>query len=156
MILTDEIRDLLNGGVSIVLASRSAALVPSIARAKACRVTDGEARLLRVVVSVAQAGQLLDDVRDSGLVSATFSVPKTHRALQFKGNDARIEPIDADDRAAIERHVGAFAATIGHLGFSADFVHAFFASPADEVAVVFAPSEAFQQTPGPAAGTRIA
>ena len=154
MILTDDICETLTGGVSIVLASRNAALQPSIARAAACRVID-RARL-RIVVSVAHAGGLLDDVRESGMISATFSVPKTHRAMQFKGNDARIEPIVAEDRRAMESYLPAFAASIDPLGFREPFVRAFLASPHDEVAIEFTPAEAFQQTPGPAAGTRIA
>lgn len=152
MILTDEIREAISGGVSIVLASRNAALEPSIARAVGCRVVGSR---LRILVSVAQAGQMLDDVRESSLVSATFSVPKTHRALQFKGNDARIEPVDADDRATLRRYLPAFAASIDPLGFHEPFVRAFLATPGDEVAIEFTPAEAFQQTPGPAAGKRI-
>ena len=152
MILTDEIREVLCGGVSIVLASRNAALEPSIARAVGCRVVGTR---LRILVSVAQAGRVLDDVRESAMISATFSVPKTHRALQFKGNDARIEPVDADDRAALQRYLPAFAAGIDPLGFHEPFVRAFLATPHDEVAIEFTPAEAFQQTPGPAAGRRI-
>ena len=152
MILTDEIRDVLSGGVSIVLAARSAALEPSIARAVGCRVVGAR---LRILVSVAQAGRVLDDVRESAMISATFSVPKTHRALQFKGNDARIEPLDADDRATLRGYVPAFAASIDPLGFHEPFVRAFLATPQDEVAIEFTPAEAFQQTPGPAAGRRI-
>jgi len=154
VILSDEICKVLSGGVSIVLASRNAALEPSIARGAACRVLDG-ARL-RIVLSVTHAGRLLDDVRESGMVSATFVVPDTHRALQFKAPDARIEPLDAHDRAALEAHIPAFAACIDPLGFREPFVRAFFASPGDEVAIEFTPAEAFQQTPGPAAGKRIA
>ncbi len=153
MILTDEIGEVLSGGVSIVLASRDAALEPSIARALGCRVV-GHARL-RIIVSVAQAGRVLDDVRESAMVSATFSVPNTHRALQFKGSDARIEPLDAADRAALQAYLPAFAAAIDPLGFHEPFVRAFLETPRDEVAIEFTPAEAFHQTPGPAAGQRI-
>ncbi len=156
MILTDEICEFLTGGVSILLASRSAALVPSIARATGCRVVRGERAALRIIISASHAGQLLEDVRSSGMVSATFSVPDTHRTLQFKGSDARIDPIQASDRAAVEAYLRVFAAAIEPRGFPARFVRAFFASPADEVAIEFTPAEAFQQTPGPAAGARIA
>jgi hypothetical protein len=141
VILSDDICEFLTGGVSIVLASRSAALVPSIARATCCRIVRGE---------------LLDDVRSRGMVSATFTRPNTHRAMQFKGSDARIEAIRAEDRSAVAAYLQAFAAVVEPLGFPNEFTRAFHASPADEVAIEFTPAEAFQQTPGPAAGARIA
>ena len=156
MILTDEICEFVTGGVSILLASRNAALMPSVARATGCRALRGECEALRLVISAAQAGQLLEDVRESGMISATFTLPKTHRTLQFKSNDARLAPLDDHDRAAIESYRKAFAAVIWPLGFAERFARAFLATPADEVVIEFTPAEAFQQTPGPAAGARIA
>lgn len=156
MILNDEICEFLSGGVSILLASRDAALTPSIARAAGCRVVRAEPATLRIVISAAQAGQVLDDVRGSGMISATFTMPRTHRTLQLKGSDARVETIDDQDRAAAAAYRQAFAAVIDPLGFDAHFARTFFASPGDEVVVAFTPAAAFQQTPGPAAGARIA
>jgi hypothetical protein len=156
VILTDEICEFLTGGVSILLASRSATLAPSMARATGCRVVDGGRSALRIIISTAHAGQLLEDVRGSGMISATFSVPNTHRTMQFKGNDARILPVEAADRVVVEAYLKAFAAAINPRGFSEEFTRAFHAAPSDEVAIEFSPTEAFQQTPGPAAGARIA
>ena len=156
MQLNDELCEFLAGGVSIMLASRNAQLIPSIARAKGCNVVrDGTAKL-RIFVSASQAGDLIEDVRGSLMISATFSVPTTHRTLQFKGSDARITPLRETERAAIDAYVGKFAAQIRPLGFADEFTRAFFASPADEVAIEFTPSEGFQHTPGPAAGARLA
>lgn len=156
MILNDETRGFLASGVAILVASRDARRVPSVARAKGCRVVRGDPPALRVILSAAQAGELLDDVRGSGMISATFSVPDTHRTLQFKGSDARVEPVDAEDRLATRACVDAFVAALDPLGFSAAFRRTIFASPGDEVVIVFTPAAAFQQTPGPAAGARIA
>jgi len=156
MLLNDDTREFLMSGVSIMLASRNAQLIPSIARAKGCKVTSGDAPTLRIFISAAQAGDLLEDVRASRMISATFSVPSTHRTLQFKGNDAAIKPLQADERALIDRYVELFISSIGPLGFGAEFTRAFFASPPDEVAIEFTPTEGFQQTPGPSAGARLA
>lgn len=155
MFLNDDTREFLMSGVSIMLASRNAQLIPSIARAKGCKVLDGDAPKLRVFVSAAQAGELLEDVRTSRMISATFSVPSTHRTLQFKGSDASVQPLQTDERAIIDRYVELFIASIGVLGFSPEFTHAFFASAPDEVAIEFTPSDGFQQTPGPSAGARL-
>ena len=154
--LTDEIVEFLGSGVSILLASRDAAFVPSVARGRGCRVVRGEPPQLRLIVSAAQAGGLLDDVRGSGMFSATFTQPATHRTLQFKGSDARVEALDDADRTAAAAYQSAFAAAIRPLGYDDPFARAYFASPGDDVAVVFTPAAAFQQTPGAAAGKRIA
>jgi len=153
--LTDEICNFLTSGVSILVASRNAGLSPSIARAKGCRVVRGPRTRIRILISAAHAGELLDDVRSSGAVSATFTLPRTHRALQFKGNDARVENVDAQDRAAMEEYLSTFVSVVGPLGFREEFVRAYYASPPDEVAIEFEPSDAFQQTPGPTAGSRL-
>jgi len=152
----DDLVAFLTGGVSITLASRNAALVPSTSRAKGCRVLREASRIrLRVFVSALQAGDFLGDIRSTGMISATFTVPRTHRTLQFKSRDARIDAVNTEDLAAIAAAATAFAANIEPLGFAHEFSTAFLASPGDEVAIEFTPTDAFQQTPGPAAGERL-
>lgn len=155
MILDDEICAFLSSGVSITIASRNGSMQPSIARAKGCRVLVGQPPQLRIYVSAAHAGELLDDVRATGMIAAAFNLPDTHRSLQLKGSDAHIATLQDADRAAIERYVPAFAASVAPLGFSNELIHAFFAAPQDEVAIEFTPADAFQQTPGPSAGARL-
>jgi hypothetical protein len=152
-LLTDETRKFVTSGASITLASRNPQYIPSVARAKGCTL-NGEK--LRIFVSAAQAAEVLDDVRTSRMISATFSVPRTHRTLQFKGKDATVVPIAAAERAFIAQYVEQFSKSIAHYGFTAEFTHAFFASQDDEVAIEFTPTEGFEQTPGPSAGARLA
>ena len=155
-LLTDDTRAFLTGGVSIMLASRNAQMIPSIARAKGCAVVDLGTPKLRVFVSAAQAPDLIDDVKTSKMISVTFSVPSTHQSLQFKGNDAKVSTVADREHDLIDAYVQTFASSIGSLGFTEEFTRAFFASPRDEVAIEFTPTEGFEQTPGPAAGTRLA
>ena len=155
MTLSDDICDFVSGGVSIIVAARNVQLRPSISRAKGCRVVRESVRRLRIILSAAQAGDFLDDVRSSGLVAATFSAPSTHRTLQFKGVDAQIAAIDDEDRAVMRAYAKAFAIEIDPLGFSGMYAQTFLAAPDDEVAIEFTPSDAFQQTPGPEAGARL-
>lgn len=156
MQLNDELCEFLMGGVSIMLASRNEQLIPSITRAKGCAIVRDGAPKLRIFVSASQAGELIEDVRSSLMISATFSVPSTHRTLQLKGSDAKITTVRDSERATLEAYVGKFADGIRPLGFNEEFARAFFASPPDEVAIEFTPSEGFQQTPGPSAGARLA
>lgn len=151
----DDLVAFLMGGISIALASRNASLVPSVTRAKGCRVLRGSTAKLRLFVSAAQAGDLLDDIRSTSTVSATFTRPETHRTLQFKGTDARIEVLDSEDRVALAAAVVSFGSEIAPLGFPPDFIRAFLETEGDEVVIEFTPTDAFQQTPGPAAGERL-
>jgi hypothetical protein len=153
--LADEICAFLTGGVSIFIASRNASMEPSIARARGCRVLRGPQTKLRILISAAHAGEVLADVRATRMIAVTFSGPDTHRTLQLKGDDASIATLEDEDRAVMERYLPAFAASVAVLGFSSDFVRAFFVSPPDEIAIEFTPTDAFQQTPGPAAGKRL-
>lgn len=138
-----------------MLASRNEQLVPSIARARGCVVQKDSGRL-RVFVSASQASDVVEDVRGSGMLSVTFSVPSTHQTIQLKSRDARVVAVTAADRDVMQDYVAKFAHSIGVLGFSEEFTQAFFASPDDEVAIEFAPAECFEQTPGSCAGERIA
>lgn len=151
----DDMAAFVTGGVSITLASRNAALVPSLSRGKGCRVFRGPPVRLRVFVSSAQAGDFLNDIRAIGAISATFTRPETHRTLQFKGTDARVDAMNDEDRATLAAARESFAAAIRPLGFSEAFTHAFLGSDGDEVAIEFTLSDAFRQTPGPGAGERL-
>lgn len=151
----DDLVAFLTGGISIALASRNASLVPSITRAKGCRVLRGSTARLRLFVSTAQAGDFLDDIRSTSTVSATFTKPETHRTLQFKGTDARIDTLDPEDRTALAAAVVSFGSVISPLGFPPDFIRAFLETQGDEVVIEFTPTDAFEQTPGPAAGERL-
>lgn len=152
--LTDATRERWNRGVSIMLASRNTQLIPSIARAKGYAVV-ATTQKMRVFVSQAQAFDLVEDVRTSRMISVTFSVPATHQSLQLKGSDAKVTDVTAAERDVIAAYVRTFAAGIAPMGFSDEFTRTFFASPDDEVAIEFTPTEGFEQTPGPAAGTRL-
>jgi len=155
VILDEEINAFLTSAVSIMLASRNSQFVPSLTRAMGCRIVAGAAPRLRVFVSREQAGELLDDVSASGMISATFSRPNTHRALQFKGRDAVVTTASEQDKELIKAYVLDFAEVIHPFGFSAEFTRTFFACAGDEVAIEFTPSDAYQQTPGPEAGVRL-
>ena len=154
-ILNDDTRDFVTSGVSIMLASRDAQLIPSIARAKGCAVVTSATPKLRLFVSAAQAPDLVEDVRTSRLISVTFSAPATHQSLQLKGHDAKVTIVTDAERSIIAAYVERFAGSIEPMGFSEEFTRTFFASPDDEIAIEFTPTAGFEQTPGPAAGTRL-
>lgn len=143
-------------GVSISVGSANAGLLPSLTRGIGCRLAPDRSRISVFVVAEQSRG-LLDDVRESGRIAVVFSQPSSHRTLQLKGRDARVEALVAGDRALIARYGQAFTAELGAIGFGPLFTHALIDSGGGEVvAIGFTPCAAFDQTPGPRAGEPLA
>jgi hypothetical protein len=144
------------GGVSIVAASRGAACVPSIGRAAGCRVSP-DRRRVTLFIAASQAPELLSDLRACGRIAVVFSQPSTHRSLQLKADDAVVRGPAGDEPALCARYLQAFHADIARLGHTEAQVRALLAYvDGDLVAIDFTPNAAFEQTPGPRAGTPLA
>ncbi len=142
-------------GVSINTASSGAHGLPSQCRAFGCRVDDA-GRRIRVFLSGAQAADLLRDVGQSRALAVVFSDPPTHRTIQLKGRDARVEPLSPGDPGVVAAYRTAFVACLRPLGFTEPMVRALLDCPdADLVAVAFTPEAAFNQTPGAQAGAPL-
>lgn len=141
--------------VSIIVAGRDAQHRPHLMRALGCRLA-GDRRELTIFLSAPSCRELLDDLRDNGLVAVVFSEPSTDRTLQLKGRDARIEPFDPGDHVLVQHYIECFADEIGMLGFDRELVKTLFVHrPQDLVALRFTPAEAYEQTPGPNAGAAL-
>ena len=154
-LLADEHAAFIQGGVSILGASRDAAQVPSIARAHGCRVAP-DRRRVTIFLSQTQAATLIDDVRRSGALAVVFSYPPTHRTIQLKGTDAVVRAAGASERAAIPAYVASFVESLGMLGYESRQIQTLLALPDEAiVAVDFTPTAAFDQTPGPKAGAPV-
>jgi hypothetical protein len=141
--------------VAINVASCGAERVPSITRAIGCRVSP-DRRTVTVFLSLPRSEQLLRDLRAGGAIAAVFTLPTTHETIQLKGQLATIEALEPDDRAAIRTYAASFIEELKLLGYREPFASAMMSAIEDEaVAVRFAPSAAFLQTPGPNAGQRL-
>jgi len=142
-------------GVSINIASRDAALVPSVARCCGCRI-DAAQPALRVLMVRAQAQQVLIDIAATGEVAAVFSEVDSHRTLQIKSSAVTVAEVDAADIAAARKYQRDFIASLDAIGHVPDFTEALLAIDEDDlVAVVMQPAAAYVQTPGPGAGQRV-
>ncbi|MFO1316098.1 MAG: hypothetical protein U1F58_10895 [Burkholderiales bacterium] len=154
-LLDEEGAAFVQGGVSIVAASRDAAFVPSIGRAVGCRVA-ADRRRVTVFVAGSQAPELVADLRACGRIAVVFSRPSTHRTLQLKGDDAVVRSLAGDEAAVPEGYAGAFAEDIGRIGHTVAQARTLVACvDGDLLAIDFTPNAAFEQTPGPNAGTPL-
>ncbi|RZU02001.1 hypothetical protein [Rivibacter subsaxonicus] len=145
----------IEGGVSIIVGSCGADGVPSVVRAVGCRVSADRA-LMTVLLVASQCSALLEQLRGGGPIAVVFTEPPTHRALQLKAPGATVAEATPTDWATATRHQQQFAAAIDALGFGHDFACAIHSwRPGDMVAAHFRPTEAYDQTPGPNAGSAL-
>ncbi len=141
--------------VSINVASRDAANAAAVARACGCRVAPDH-RQVTVFLCPTQADTLLRDLAETGIITVVFTRPSTHKTIQLKGSDARIEPLAAGDEALIQAYRESFVEDLLGLGYTRAFSAAVVAGADDQViAVSFTPTAAFDQTPGPHAGRAL-
>lgn len=153
--LTPELLAMMARGVSVIVGSRDAALRPSIMRAVGSDVApDGST--ITVYLARSQSLQLLQDIADTGHLAVVFSEPATHRTVQVKATAARLRPATETDRPVLARYLASMEHEIQRVGYTAAMTRAMLAHRLqDVVAVDFAPELAFDQTPGPRAGTPL-
>lgn len=142
-------------GVSAIVASRNADLLPSIMRAIGTQISpDGQ--LITVFLRASQSAQLLADIATCGPIAVVFSDPASNRTVQVKSGSARIRPATPGDQAVLRRYLLSLQHLISQVGYGPDYVAAMLSAPAhDVVALEFTPEAAFDQTPGPHAGTPL-
>lgn len=142
-------------GVSTIVSSCDANRRPSIMRALGSDITQDGAQIT-VYLSRRQSRQLLLDVAATGCVAVVFSEPFSHRTLQVKASHAQVRPAQPADEPLLQRYLAAMEQEIARVGFEARFTRAMFAlNLEDVVAISFTPEAAFDQTPGPKAGTAL-
>ncbi len=139
-------------GVSAIVASRDAALRPSLMRAVGSQISPAGDRIT-VFLNRSQSARLLQDVASTGRVAVVFSEPYSHRTVQVKARRARLREACAEDEPALQRYRQAMQGELGRIGFAPAFAVAMLAYRLEDVsAIEFAPEQAFDQTPGPRAG----
>src|SRR3954452_3136552 len=89
VLIAPEVAAFMQGGVSVVIASRSADLVPDVLRGCGCRLSR-DRRRVTVLVEATRAGETLKTIRSTRTIAVVFSRPSTHRTIQLKADDAVI------------------------------------------------------------------
>ena len=145
----------IQGGVSVIVATRNSECVPDVVRGCGCRVSR-DRRRITVLVEPGRADTLLGDIAANGMIAVVFSQPSTHRTIQLKGSDARIVKVTAADRAIAARHLRDWSEDLCRIGYTPEFANAVRGDVPRLAAIAFTPSAAFQQTPGPGAGKPLA
>lgn len=154
-LLTSEHLALIDAGVSVIVSSCDAELVPSVMRAVGSRVEE-QGRRITVYVCRSQSAQLLRDVARSGRLAAVFSQPSSHKTVQLKTRRARLREAREDEAALLQRYLLGMERELTLIGLGPVYARAMLAHRMDDVvAIEFEPEQAFDQTPGPKAGRPI-
>ena len=142
----------IQGGVTVVVCSRNADLMPDVVRGCGCRVSR-DRRRVTVLVEPERAGTVLADIAATGMIAVVFSQPSTHLTIQLKGTDAKLVRVTPAERAVADRHLQAWVDELCLIGYTPDFARAVRGRAEQGLAAIaFTPTAAFQQTPGPGAG----
>ena len=154
-VLDEDHAAFIQSGVSVIVATRNAELVPDAVRGCGCRVSR-DRRSVTVLVESLRTGSVIADIEANGMIAVVFSQPSTNRTIQLKGTDARVARVSPRDRDLVERHLAAWVDELTAIGYRPEFARAVHGgAPEAMVALVFTPTAAFQQTPGPGAGDRL-
>lgn len=142
-------------GVSVIVASRDAGLRPNLMRAVGSRVEE-DGRTITVYLSRRQSRQVMQDLAATGSIAVVFSEPSTHRTVQLKAARLDMRNADPQDIPVLERYRESMEREIQQVGFAPPLTRAMLAHRLEDVvAVRFTPEQAFDQTPGPRAGTPL-
>jgi Pyridoxamine 5'-phosphate oxidase len=152
MKIAPELARFVAGPVLMTLATRDAANRPMIARGSGGRAT-GDPGRVEVAVSARLWPETIANVRDNGMVSATFVDPADYRAFQLKGR-AEVRDPDAADVARAEAYVAEAERMMTGLGVPLSLTRHWLT--AREIMILsLAVDRAFEQTPGPRAGMAL-
>jgi hypothetical protein len=155
VLIDDALKVFLEGGVSVVVGTRDAGLVPEIVRAWGLHVSR-DRRSLRLCVPEATSVRTRTNLLGNGRIAVSCSLPANYETVQLKGRHLRTTRPSADDRRRMDRHRESFAGLNESLGVARARSEVFWrrelAGSPLFVTIHFVVDAVFNQTPGPAAG----
>jgi hypothetical protein len=154
--IDDELKAFLESGPSVIVGTRDVGLAPEITRAWGPRVSE-DRRSVSVCVPLATSAKTLDNLADNGRIALACALPTTVKSVQLKGTCIETSEPDATDLAAVEEHREVFAARNERIGVPRHMVETLWRRELETspvlVKIRFVPEQAFDQTPGPDAGS---
>lgn len=155
-LLSPEHIAMVDRGVSVIVASRDAALRPSLMRGVGSAISACGTQVT-VYLRRSQSRQLLQDIEAGGGVAVVFSEPPTHRTLQLKAPSATVRSANSDDLPLLRRYLASMQHELAQVGYGPEYAAAMLSAPLEDVvALRFTPRAAFDQTPGARAGAPLA
>jgi hypothetical protein len=150
--LSEELAEFVEGGLSMLVGTRDAALRPKVERAVGAFVS-ADRQAITVYLNQALAAQSVANLHENGCVALTLSRPYDHRSLQIKGRMLSLREGTEEDRAMQERWLAGFVEHLYIVGLPRSVVRTLKVFPS--IAVTMRIDDLFVQTPGPGAGRRF-
>jgi hypothetical protein len=151
-VISAELTEFIEAGLSMLVGTRDARLLPDYVRAVGARVEKG-GREVTVFLPAATSAASIANLAENGRIAMCLSRPVDHRTVQLKGRVVASGAAAESDRAVIERYRMEFAATLGYIGVPPRLTLRMNHWPSH--AVRFRVESLFDQTPGPGAGAEI-
>lgn len=152
---TEQVRWILYGGATMTIASRSAAMRPSIGQVLGCRVEAGSSRLTAFLLA-SRNRAVIADMRAGREVAVVLTRSSTTRSLQIKASCAAEVPMTDADRDRVKDYVEMVVREWAQDGVPAAFTRTLLVSgPGPILAFEIEMAAAFDQTPGPRAGESL-
>ncbi len=149
--IPSQVAQLLQTGVSVMVGTRDAALMPESTRAWGIRVEpDGASVTLFLTEAVSR--KTIENLRENGLIAISCTRPTDHVACQLKGRLRTIRPAAPGDRDCTRTWHRGFIEELVAIGVPAQVCEGWITEPA--LAVVIQVTDIFHQTPGPGAGEK--
>ena len=156
--ISAELKAFLESGVSVVVGTRDADLVPEVTRAWGLLVSK-DRKSISLCAPLATSDKTLDNLAGNGQMTVCCSLPTNYKTVQLKGQCIeRADPSRAD-LAAVERHREAFGRLNERIGVPRQRTETFWRRELETSPVLvklrFVPEQVFDQTPGPDAGSPL-
>ena len=150
--LSEELVEFIESGVSMLVATRDAALRPEVQRAVGAVVSADRASLT-VYLTRGVSDRTLANLENNGQIALSSSRPYDHRGIQIKGRMLSIRDSTEADRVPQERYLAGFVENVYIVGLPRSVMRQLRIYPS--VAVTMSIENVFVQTPGPGAGRRL-
>ncbi|MGD8395181.1 MAG: hypothetical protein PVF43_06875 [Candidatus Eiseniibacteriota bacterium] len=151
-LISQELVPLIESGVSVLVGSRDAELVPEAMRGMGVRVEPGQAEVT-VFLPAATAARTLSNLRATRRLAVCCSRARDHRGIQLKGEVISDRPADDADRRFVERYQQSLVESWTQVGVPPRITLRIAHWPCH--AVRLRVTSLFVQTPGPGAGEAL-
>lgn len=158
VLIPRELKVFLESGISLVVGTRDADLVPEITRAWGLLVAK-DRKSLSLCVPVATSRKTIDNLAGNGQMTVCCTLPTSYKTVQLKGQCIRTADPSRADLAVVEKHREAFGRMNNRIGFPRERSEIFWRRELETSPLLlklrFVPEQIFDQTPGPEAGSPL-
>lgn len=137
---------------TILVGTRDAALTPEITRGWGPTILP-DGHTIDLCISLSAGARTLQNLGDHEEVAVTFHQTVTYKTVQLKGRFLESGELTSQDREAVERQKSILAKQANVHGIPLNIGSRIFNT--DLVRIRFIVQEAFEQTPGPRAGSTL-